>query len=186
MPNITLNRKQLDTLNDFLVKHNLDKWFLAKDDGAYIGATAGSHEDDTFERCIFYFKGCDPVKDGDACWDNTCAKFGGDDFGEHFPAADLHKVAEDATVDSMIMEVGKKSIKIKTRHQNAPAPVAPVAAPKAAPAKKMGVGAFAMRHIAEGKTNAQILLLIGVAFPDANTTSKSLNWYRNKMKKDAK
>lgn len=85
---ITLNNTNRQKLAAFCKKHSVKKWFLAKDDGAYFGATTGSDKDNTFENCIIYIKGCDPRK-GDV-WENTRRKFGGDDFGEHFDTGMLY------------------------------------------------------------------------------------------------
>ncbi len=90
MAQITLTRADVQKLSDFCAKHGEDKWFLAKDQGAYVGATGGSQEEGTFENCIFYFKGCDPHKDED-WYDEAHYKFGGDDFGEHFEVELLTK-----------------------------------------------------------------------------------------------
>lgn len=87
MSTATLNlaREQVQQLIDFCTKHNLTEWFIAKDHGAYIGAVAGAAP---APKCIFYFPGCDPAKDAD-WYDTALAQFGGDDFGELLPVADL-------------------------------------------------------------------------------------------------
>lgn len=87
MPSIELSRRQLKQLVDFCVEHKQTNWFIAKDQGAYVGQSMGM---DPLPKCIFYFPGCDPEKDTD--WYETAhAQFGGDDFGEHMELADLQR-----------------------------------------------------------------------------------------------
>ena len=114
MPQLTLNAKQVRKLSAFCKKHNNDNFFMAKDTGAYVGATGGSHEDGTFENCIFYFKGMDPTKSDDA-YDNARYAFGGDDFGETFDTAFLHKLAAEPNLHSMTVKVSASSIKISAK-----------------------------------------------------------------------
>lgn len=181
MPQITLNRKDLDTFADFLNKHGLDKFFLAKDDGAYIGATAGSHEDGNFERCIFYFAGCDPKKD-EFCWENARDKFGGDDFGEHLEADVVKKAAADPLTTKLVVNVTASSISIKSYARKA-APKAPVnpaaegiAAAKAeANEKPMKKGERIRALLAEGHPVDFIVKVVG-------TTANSVRWHKSKMK----
>ena len=95
MAQITLSKKQVKALSAFLRKHNKDKFFLAKDQGAYVGATGGDHEEGNFENLIFYFRGMDPSKetyDGEA-YDNARYAFGGDDFGEHMNGEFIHRAS---------------------------------------------------------------------------------------------
>lgn len=99
MHTIELSKRQVKQLVDFCVEHNLDQWFIAKDQGAYLGQSMGM---DPAPKCIFYFPGCDPEKDED--WYETAhAKFGGDDFGEHMPVADLQRYL--ANPDLLCLEV---------------------------------------------------------------------------------
>jgi hypothetical protein len=104
MPQITLSRKEVLELLSFTEKHNLNDFFMAKDHGAYVGASAGDKG-----NCIFYFAGCDPRKDKDF-WENSSEKFGGDDFGEMLPVDWLRRVQRDPTIDKMVIKVTKKSI----------------------------------------------------------------------------
>lgn len=53
---------------------------------------------------------------------------------------------------------------------------------KAAP--KRGVGTVAMEAILNSATNEEALAATRKEFPDANTTKASINWYRNKLRKD--
>ena len=50
----------------------------------------------------------------------------------------------------------------------------------------LGIGAFCKTMIIEGKTNAEILVQVKATWPEANTTTASLIWYRNDAKKAAK
>lgn len=108
---ITLNRAKLDKFAAFLRKHECENWFIAKDQGAYVGATGGKEEDGTFENCIFYFKGCDPSK-GDV-WEHCQARFGGDDFGEHLPVNHITALADDPGVISATIIITSDSVRIK-------------------------------------------------------------------------
>lgn len=192
---ITLKKKQVDEFAAFLRKHNKDKWFLAKDEGAYIGATGGSQEDGTFENILFHFAGCDPKKD-EFAWDNARDKFGGDDFGEHFDADVILKLADDPTTATMTLKVTAKSISISSSHNK---PAAPKAAPqKAAPkatvkaskipklpvGKKLTIGAFVKNAIYCGIGDEEILAAVKKNFPNAKTTVKCLNWYRSQVRKE--
>jgi len=51
-------------------------------------------------------------------------------------------------------------------------------------APKRGIGAVAMEAILDGATNEEALAAVRKEFPDANTTKASINWYRNKLRKD--
>jgi hypothetical protein len=85
-------------------------WFVAKDQGAYIGAV--KHADN---RILFYFKGCDPNSPFDE-WYNNCRKqFGGDDFGEHLPGDWLDHLARDETINAItvIVEPNRISAEFK-------------------------------------------------------------------------
>jgi hypothetical protein len=90
MPTIELSRRQVKELVDFGIEHKQDQWFIAKDQGAYLGMSLGM---DPLPKIIFYFPGCDPSKDED-WYDTAHAQFGGDDFGEHMPLADLQRYLE--------------------------------------------------------------------------------------------
>ena len=49
---------------------------------------------------------------------------------------------------------------------------------------KRGVGTVAMEAILNSATNEDALTAVRKEFPDANTTKASINWYRNKLRKD--
>ncbi|MHB1696538.1 MAG: DUF3085 domain-containing protein [bacterium] len=84
MPKITLNKKQAEQLKEFCIGHNQTKFFLAKDEGVYVGAATEK------ENCIFYFRGYDPNKNSD-WFVKQQAQFGGDDFSENIPVDVLDK-----------------------------------------------------------------------------------------------
>lgn len=50
---------------------------------------------------------------------------------------------------------------------------------------KRGVGTVAMEAILNSATNEEALTAVRKEFPDANTTKASINWYRNKLRKDS-
>ena len=88
MPQITLTQTQTNRLAEYLRNNDLAEWFIAKDHGAYIGASMG-----VGQNCIFYFRGCNPNRDTD-WYDNTRRAFGGDDFGEHLDAEAVFEIAD--------------------------------------------------------------------------------------------
>ena len=102
---ITIGKKKIDKLAAFIRKHDLQQWFMAKDDGAYIGASTGP------EKVIYYFAGCNPGKDEHA-WETARDKFGGDDFGEHLPVERVLEAADDAKTHSMTVSVGENFIEV--------------------------------------------------------------------------
>lgn len=51
-------------------------------------------------------------------------------------------------------------------------------------APKRGVGVVAMEAILRGATNSEALDAVRKEFPDGNTSKASVNWYRNKARKD--
>lgn len=80
---VSLNQEQAKKLVSFCQLHSVGHFFFAKDNGAYFGATKGSQSKGDFENCIIYVSGCDPEKN-EGYYDTCQARFGGDDFGEHF------------------------------------------------------------------------------------------------------
>lgn len=50
--------------------------------------------------------------------------------------------------------------------------------------KVPGIGDKAKELIRAGKTNDEVLAGIKEAFPDANTSMASVNWYRNKLRSE--
>lgn len=118
MPQITLKAKDVRELSEFLKRHNKTEWFLAKDQGAYVGATAGSNADGTFENLIYYFAGCNPDKDEDF-YETSRWKFGGDDFGQMLPAEWIHGAAEREGLTKAVLNVSASSITLKSHWKRA-------------------------------------------------------------------
>ena len=84
MSTFSITRKEANKLFQFCKENSLKEFFIAKDQGAYIGATAGSQSEGNFRNSIHYIDGCNPEKDEDF-YANARDRFGGDDFGEHLP-----------------------------------------------------------------------------------------------------
>ncbi|MGF6282316.1 hypothetical protein ABH908_000200 [Pseudomonas frederiksbergensis] len=105
---IELSRVQVQQLVDHCEKHNLKQWFIAKNQGAYVGALAGPAEE---QKWIFFFKGCDPQKDQD-WYDTARAKFGGDDFSEMQDIESLKSTLADTTMTAIEVVVTTRQIKI--------------------------------------------------------------------------
>lgn len=105
MPQITLSLPEVKRLIKFCDDNALTDYFIAKDQGAYIGASKGGDN-----NCIFYFAGCNPEKDAD-WWDTARDKFGGDDFGEHLSLANLR--ATIAKIDAWVAEMQAKGTRYK-------------------------------------------------------------------------
>ena len=115
MPQITLSKKELRNFAHFLSCHQVERWFLAKDEGAYIGATNGKNRDDpAFAHILFYFKGCNPNTNDDY-YDTARDKFGGDDFGEFFEPSVIYELAGNPKVTALVLKVNKASITIQSR-----------------------------------------------------------------------
>lgn len=110
MHTIELSHRQVKQLVDFCLEHKITKWFIAKDQGAYLGASTGM---DPAPKCLFYFPGCDPEKDED-WYDTAHAKFGGDDFGEHMPVADLQRYLANPNMLCLEVKVTSKAISLDT------------------------------------------------------------------------
>lgn len=186
MTQITISRKDLEAMSALAKKHDSKKFFMAKDEGAYVGVTGGNQEDGTFENHIVYFKGMNPKTNEDA-WDNARYAFGGDDFGEHFDIDIIHKLVADPLTTKMVIKVGRSNISISSYSRPAAKPQAPKAAPKKAATPKTDgkstIGQIAMRGIENGLTNEQIISLVKSVYPNAKTSNASVNWYRSKMNK---
>lgn len=191
MATITLNRKNLEALSAFAKKHELKTFFLAKDQGAYVGATGGKFGTDDFEQCLFYFAGCNP-KTNDDWYEEARYKFGGDDFGEQFDIDTIHKLVANPLTTKMVIRVGKNSISMNSWAKPKPNKLTeadevtpPTPKAKAPATKKRGVGVIAMEAISKGKNNDEVIAAVKAELPNANPTKASVNWYRNKMKKSA-
>lgn len=104
---LTLKRAQLVQFAAFLISHPKCTPFMAKDQGAYVGASNGPDD-----KCIFYFRGCDPDKDDD--WYDTAHRiFGGDDFGDHFDRDTVLKAADNPQVDVLRFVVTSTQMRIE-------------------------------------------------------------------------
>lgn len=115
MPQITLQPADVVRLSEFLRKHDLKTFFMAKDHGAYVGACGGSHEDGTFENILFHFKGMNPKIDPEY-YDTAWHAFGGDDFGVDLSADFIHKMAaHGAKVRVMVTQTQVKMEGIRPR-----------------------------------------------------------------------
>lgn len=95
MSKLIFTKNQIQELSNFCNDNKLETFFLAKDQGVYIGATVGSHKENSFKNCIKYAEGCDPEQDesihGD-WWGNSVHLCGRDDFGEHLEVSILLNV----------------------------------------------------------------------------------------------
>lgn len=104
MPKITVGRNDVLRILQFTRMHKC-RWFVAKDEGAYVGASRGKDC-----NIIFYFDGCNPNTPFDE-WYNTSKKlFGGDDFGETLPLDWLTHVEKDKTILSLTVIVDPANI----------------------------------------------------------------------------
>lgn len=83
MAQIILTRQQALDLQKFCEERKITKYFIAKDHGAYLGASLGKGN-----NMLFHFPGCDPEKDP-LWYENAEMLFGGDDFGEHLELESL-------------------------------------------------------------------------------------------------
>lgn len=175
MPQITLNKTQIDKLSTFAKKHDLKKWFMAKDEGAYVGASAGEAG-----NCIFYFKGMNPNVDAEEAYENARYAFGGDDFGQHFEIADIHRLSADPRTSKLVVKVTEASITIDV-YTKKPQPTPKAAAKAVAPkptTKKVSKGAQIQFMLKNGCDIDLIVETVG-------TTKNSVRWYMSKMKKAA-
>lgn len=83
MAQISLSLAEAQKLIEFCRARNLAQYFIAKDQGAYLGASMGADD-----NMLFYFAGCNPTMNED-WYDVAHSKFGGDDFGERLNIAEL-------------------------------------------------------------------------------------------------
>lgn len=109
---LSLSREQVERLIAFCNANGLEKWFIAKDQGAYIGATMGAKPE---QKVIYYFEGCDPEKDED-WYENARNAFGGDDWGQHLPVRDLEGAVAIPEVTGVDVVVTPKFINIDRRY----------------------------------------------------------------------
>lgn len=104
MPQITLNVKKAQKLLDFCKKSNKDEFFVAKDYGAYVGASNGPED-----SCLFYFRDCDPKKNEGAFWTGR-EMFGEDDFVDYLPISMLEVLCAGEVGNSITIKVNKQSV----------------------------------------------------------------------------
>jgi len=183
MTQITLNSKQINEFAAFIIKHNKDKFFVAKDEGAYVGCTH-TNEDGTLERVLYFFKGMDPSKekyDGEA-YDNAHYAFGGDDFGEFLETKFIVEMSKKIN-PSVTIKITATQIKMDGKFKKeAPQPmkITETEAPKqASPStKKVSKGVQIQQMLNAGCDIDTIVETVG-------TTKNSVRWYMSKMKKAA-
>lgn len=105
---LTLKRPEINKLAAFIRANKCETVFVAKDQGAYFGASVGADN-----NCIFYFQGCDPAKDNE--WYETAReKFGGDDFGERLPVQFVLQAADNPSCTTLRVLVTATQIKIQS------------------------------------------------------------------------
>ena len=102
----TLSLKETKKLADCIEHYNYDSFYLAKDQGAYVGAGNNA----TGTGVLFFFRGCDPQRDPN--WYEECRyKFGGDDFGVQFDDIDFVMAARNNRM-KLKFSVSPTSIKL--------------------------------------------------------------------------
>jgi hypothetical protein len=109
MPQITLSRAQIQSLVSFCEAAKSEKFFIAKDHGAYVGYSTGPTP---AQQCLFYFKGCDPDKDAEF-HDNARRAFGGDDFGEHYPLSHFRQALATPVITKVTIVVTRRSVRFQ-------------------------------------------------------------------------
>ena len=176
MPQITLNKNDIDKLSAFAKKHDLKKWFWAKDEGSYVGASAGEAG-----NCIFYFKGMNPSLNEDA-YEEARYAFGGDDGGEFFPIDQIHELSANPLTSKLVIKVTATQIKMDVFTRK----VAPKAAARSA--KKVDNLIPSTKKVSKGAQIQQMLNAgcdIDTIVETVGTTKNSVRWYMSKMKKAA-
>ena len=102
----TLSLKETKALADCIEENNHKDFYLAKDQGAYVGAGNNA----TGTGVLFFFRGCDPQRDPN--WYEECRyKFGGDDFGVQFDDIDFVMAARNNRM-KLKFSVSPTSIKL--------------------------------------------------------------------------
>lgn len=110
MPQITLSRLEAQRLVDFCTLHKSESFFIAKDDGAYLGYSVGEKPE---QQCIFYFKGCDPKLNPDTYWETGQRMFGGDDFGEHIKLRMISEMLARPQVTRVTVKISPRQIRVE-------------------------------------------------------------------------
>ncbi|BCL73967.1 hypothetical protein TUMSATVNIG1_59530 (plasmid) [Vibrio nigripulchritudo] len=113
MPKLLFTRTEVDELAKFCKENSLEAFFLSKDEGVYICATVGSHENKTFKNCIQYADGCHPLQD-ENWYENSRHLCGGDDFSEIFEASLLFEVLKDSAWKTFIFDLTPTHISVGT------------------------------------------------------------------------
>lgn len=95
MATVSISKKEAIELYKFCKANSLDKFFIAKDHGVYMGATVYSDNPSDRKKSIHYCKGYNPNTDED-WYENARYALGGDDFGDHLPIDCLDIFVNDA------------------------------------------------------------------------------------------
>ena len=69
----------------------------------------------TESHFVAYANTCDPIVDGDECWDNSRYLVGGDDFAETLEWADAVKELLDKGATHIIINFGKTKLSLSAR-----------------------------------------------------------------------
>jgi hypothetical protein len=105
MPKAIITRSQASKIVDFCTKNGEKQFFFAKDQGAYFGATTGTHANNNFSNIIFYQEGMNPdvseEANGGDWYDNARIAWGGDDFGIHIDISALYGFVDDESMGGM-------------------------------------------------------------------------------------
>lgn len=107
MPQLTLKRPDIERLAAYVSSKSLQSIIVVKNHGAFVGACVSE-----VDKCIFYFKGCNPEKDVDF-YDNARRKFGGDDIYECLAASDVVQAAKDPAIKSLKFDVSETRIVVQ-------------------------------------------------------------------------
>jgi hypothetical protein len=108
---IAITREQAASIIDLAERSGESEFFVAKDQGAYLGTNVTI--DGERHSAIYYFRGCDPAKDPEF-YERARDIFGGDDFGEHIPVTHLRKFIADDRATEIRFRVNKTGIVITT------------------------------------------------------------------------
>ncbi|GJG97742.1 DUF3085 domain-containing protein [Cupriavidus pauculus] len=108
MPELFLNRQELERLVAFCTNAKADQFLVAKDRGAYVGYRFGNT---LAQQCMYYFCGCNPEVDAD--YDrNARVAFGGGDFVERLPLSYLQNALADLACERLRIAVTADAIRL--------------------------------------------------------------------------
>lgn len=79
-----------------------------------------------------------------------------------------------------------KQAAVAEKKADAAAKVKAAKPPKESKPRGQGIGAFCIKLINEGKSNAEVVDAVAETFPGSNTKIASVAWYRSQIKKAAK